>query len=277
MSLKGKFVHVEVTDVGKVQRPQRGRARLAARHRLVGARRRHGRLQRRRGRERHRRENHHRSRHQACKRPEKRNEIEAGTGYMRQTIVLRDAIHRANKVINQTAQSQPQCEGMGTTLVASLFYDNRVSIAHVGDSRMYRLRGNRFEQITMDHSLLQELVDRGFYSPRGSAALDEPQLRHARARRRGERRRRGARGRGAERRLFPDVLGRPARHGRGRGHPSHDQHVQQRRAHGRRATRSSSPTTTAAATTSPSSSCASQTRSRPRPEFSASSAACSAS
>ena len=83
---------------------------------------------------------------------------------MRQTIVLRDAIHRANKVINQTAQSQPQCEGMGTTLVASLFYDNKVSIAHVGDSRMYLLRGNRFEQITMDHSLLQELVDRGFYS-----------------------------------------------------------------------------------------------------------------
>jgi protein phosphatase len=83
---------------------------------------------------------------------------------MRQTIVLRDAIHRANKVINQTAQSQPQCEGMGTTLVASLFYDDKVSIAHVGDSRVYRLRGNRFEQITMDHSLLQELVDRGFYS-----------------------------------------------------------------------------------------------------------------
>ena len=53
---------------------------------------------------------------------------------------------------------------MGTTLVAGLFYDNRVSIAHVGDSRLYRLRGNRFEQITMDHSLLQELVDRGFYS-----------------------------------------------------------------------------------------------------------------
>jgi serine/threonine protein phosphatase PrpC len=100
---------------------------------------------------------------QACK-TEKRGDIESGTGYMRQTIVLRDAILRANKVINQTAQSQPQCEGMGTTLVASLFYDNKVSIAHVGDSRMYRLRGNRFEQITMDHSLLQELVDRGFYS-----------------------------------------------------------------------------------------------------------------
>jgi serine/threonine protein phosphatase PrpC len=100
---------------------------------------------------------------EACER-EDRDEVEAGTGYMRQTIVLRDAIHRANKIINQTAQSQPQCEGMGTTLVACLFYDNRVSIAHVGDSRLYRMRDNRFEQITMDHSLLQELVDRGFYS-----------------------------------------------------------------------------------------------------------------
>ncbi len=100
---------------------------------------------------------------EACGR-EDRAEVEAGTGYMRQTIVLRDAVLRANKIINQTAQSQPQCEGMGTTLVACLFYDNRVSIAHVGDSRLYRMRANRFEQITTDHSLLQELVDRGFYS-----------------------------------------------------------------------------------------------------------------
>lgn len=100
---------------------------------------------------------------EACKR-EQRNEIESGTGLMRQTIALRDSITRANKVIHQTAQSQPQCEGMGTTLVACLFYDNRVSVAHVGDSRLYRMRDNRFEQITLDHSLLQELVDRGFYS-----------------------------------------------------------------------------------------------------------------
>jgi protein phosphatase len=101
---------------------------------------------------------------EACKR-EKRHDVEPGSGFMRQTIVLRDAVMRANKIINQTAQSQPQCEGMGTTLVACLFYDNHASIAHVGDSRLYRLRDNKFEQITMDHSLLQELVDRGFYSP----------------------------------------------------------------------------------------------------------------
>jgi protein phosphatase len=100
---------------------------------------------------------------EACRR-ENRHEIEPETGYMRQTISLRDAIMRANKIIHQTAKSQPQCEGMGTTLVACLFYNNRISIAHVGDSRLYRMRDNRFEQITLDHSLLQELVDRGYYS-----------------------------------------------------------------------------------------------------------------
>jgi PPM family protein phosphatase len=86
------------------------------------------------------------------------------SGLARPSIILRDAIYRANKIIHQTSKTQPQCEGMGTTVVACLFYDNRVSIAHVGDSRLYRLRAERFEQVTMDHSLLQELVDRGFYS-----------------------------------------------------------------------------------------------------------------
>ena len=83
---------------------------------------------------------------------------------MRQTIVLRDAISRANKIIHQTAQSHDGCQGMGTTIVAGIFCDNRLSIAHVGDSRLYRLRNSKLERITRDHSLLQELVDRGFYS-----------------------------------------------------------------------------------------------------------------
>jgi len=95
---------------------------------------------------------------------EKRNEIDPHSGMMRQSIVLRDAVYRANKIIFQTAQSQTHCEGMGTTIVACMFYDNKVSIAHVGDSRSYRFRGNELERLTMDHSLLQELVDRGFYS-----------------------------------------------------------------------------------------------------------------
>jgi PPM family protein phosphatase len=87
------------------------------------------------------------------------------SGMSRTAIILRDAIVRANKIIFQTARTQPNCEGMGTTVVGALFHDNRVTVAHVGDSRLYRLRGAGFEQVTLDHSLLQELVDRGFYSP----------------------------------------------------------------------------------------------------------------
>ncbi len=87
------------------------------------------------------------------------------SGLSRPGIILRDAIQRANKIIYQTARSQPNCEGMGTTVVAALFHDNRISVAHVGDSRLYRVRGGQIQQVTLDHSLLQELVDRGFYSP----------------------------------------------------------------------------------------------------------------
>ncbi|MFO1401315.1 MAG: Stp1/IreP family PP2C-type Ser/Thr phosphatase [Steroidobacteraceae bacterium] len=90
---------------------------------------------------------------------------DAATGLSRPAIILRDAIARANKIIFQTARTQPQCEGMGTTIVAALFFDNRIAVAHVGDSRLYRLRGSQLDQVTLDHSLLQELVDRGFYSP----------------------------------------------------------------------------------------------------------------
>jgi len=50
---------------------------------------------------------------------------------------------------------------MGTTLVAAVFCGNRVSIGHIGDSRCYRLRGDKFEQLTHDHSLLQEQIDNG--------------------------------------------------------------------------------------------------------------------
>ncbi len=105
---------------------------------------------------------------EACMR-EDRSSLDPETRLMRQSIILRDAIVRANKIIHQTAKSQSQCEGMGTTIVALLFYDNRVSIAHVGDSRIYRLRRGRLEQLTMDHSLLQELVDRGYYSQQEAA------------------------------------------------------------------------------------------------------------
>ena len=54
---------------------------------------------------------------------------------------------------------------MGTTLVVLQFYNNTLTLAHIGDSRCYRFRRDKLEQITKDHSLIQELIDRGFYTP----------------------------------------------------------------------------------------------------------------
>jgi len=79
--------------------------------------------------------------------------------------LVRDQVKKANTSIFQAAQSQPQYAGMGTTLVVCLFYDNRVLVAHLGDSRLYRLRGDDFRQITRDHSLLQEQIDSGLITP----------------------------------------------------------------------------------------------------------------
>lgn len=75
--------------------------------------------------------------------------------------LIKENSAKANAAIYQTAKSQPQYTGMGTTLVVVLFYDNRVTVGHIGDSRLYRLRNEQFEQITRDHSLLQEQIESG--------------------------------------------------------------------------------------------------------------------
>jgi len=72
-----------------------------------------------------------------------------------------DAIKRANAAIVDAARAEPQYEGMGTTLVAAVFHGDQATIAHVGDSRGYRFRNGTLEQITRDHSLLQEQIDAG--------------------------------------------------------------------------------------------------------------------
>jgi len=79
--------------------------------------------------------------------------------------LLRDQILKANTSIHQAAQSQPQYAGMGTTLVTCLFYDNRMMVAHLGDSRLYRMRDGALTQVTRDHSLLQEQIDSGLITP----------------------------------------------------------------------------------------------------------------
>jgi serine/threonine protein phosphatase PrpC len=79
--------------------------------------------------------------------------------------LIAEQIARANSAIFTTSQNNPECAGMGTTLVVCMFFDNFLAVAHIGDSRLYRLRGEAMEQVTRDHSLLQEQLDSGLITP----------------------------------------------------------------------------------------------------------------
>ncbi len=92
-------------------------------------------------------------------------EIDEASGFAMESICIQDAVVSANELVYKTAEENPEHKGMGTTIVVLQFYNNSFSLAHIGDSRCYRLRNDKLEQITKDHSLLQELIDRGFYTP----------------------------------------------------------------------------------------------------------------
>ena len=80
-------------------------------------------------------------------------------------VSLEKEMAHVNGAIYQKAQNEAQCAGMGTTLVVGIFHDNRVTVGHIGDSRLYRMRGEAFQQITRDHSLLQEQIAAGIITP----------------------------------------------------------------------------------------------------------------
>lgn len=82
-------------------------------------------------------------------------------GVMPESEMLIDAVERANSAIFQVSHEQFQCAGMGTTLVAAVFSNNKLTVGHIGDSRMYRLRAQALTQLTEDHSLLQEQINAG--------------------------------------------------------------------------------------------------------------------
>ena len=74
---------------------------------------------------------------------------------------LSDKINEAHGRLHAIISEDPRLEGMGTTLTAFLFVNGHVAFAHIGDSRAYRLRGGRLEQLTSDHTWVQRLVDEG--------------------------------------------------------------------------------------------------------------------
>ena len=93
--------------------------------------------------------------------PDPEDDINA---FSQESICVQDAILTANDLVYNASQANSEHRGMGTTIVVLLLYNNTLTLAHIGDSRCYRVRGGQMEQLSKDHSLLQELVDRGFYT-----------------------------------------------------------------------------------------------------------------
>jgi protein phosphatase len=83
---------------------------------------------------------------------------------------LRACVTAANAEILASSRAKPELAGMGTTVVALLADGPRVALAHVGDSRAYRVRGAAIRRLTEDHTLVGELVRRGEISERAAAS-----------------------------------------------------------------------------------------------------------
>ena len=86
--------------------------------------------------------------------------------------VIEEAISTANEAIFSRSQTNPRLNGMGTTLVSVVAEDRRVRVINIGDSRCYRLRSEHLEQISQDHSLVDEQVRLGRMTP--AEALRSP-------------------------------------------------------------------------------------------------------
>ena len=82
---------------------------------------------------------------------------------------LLDAVDSANREVYEAAMSHPEYAGMGTTLVVALYRGDRLWLGHIGDSRAYRFRNGHLEQLTRDHSLLQEQIDAGLITAEQAA------------------------------------------------------------------------------------------------------------
>lgn len=81
------------------------------------------------------------------------------------TTVLADEIQTANSLLSELVHMNPKLAGMGTTVTALLLAEGKLHFAHIGDSRAYRLRDGVFEQISVDHTFVQRLIDEGRLKP----------------------------------------------------------------------------------------------------------------
>lgn len=86
-------------------------------------------------------------------------DFKAGKGFIKEGAELVNAIRLANRRIFLESSRNSEVRGMGTTVVAALFDEKRVVVCHVGDSRVYRFRNDNLEQLTVDHSWVNELIN----------------------------------------------------------------------------------------------------------------------
>ncbi len=87
--------------------------------------------------------------------------------------LLLNSLHTIDANIGEYAHEATELRGMGTTLTALLVHNDTVALLHVGDSRCYRLRGNTLEQLSNDHTVIQELLSQGAIT--AAEAIDHPQ------------------------------------------------------------------------------------------------------
>lgn len=87
--------------------------------------------------------------------------------------LIREAFEAANQRVYREGRENPDYEGMGTTLVIALLANEKLTIGHVGDSRIYRLRNGNLERLTRDHSLVEDLVSRGLLTQEDARTFPE--------------------------------------------------------------------------------------------------------
>lgn len=102
--------------------------------------------------------------------------VPANPNHDPRSLLLGDCVKFSNMAVYEAAQGNIENKNMGTTLVAALWLDDKFAVAHVGDSRLYRYRNGELTQCTMDHSFVQDQINRGLITQEDAEKSDMQNL-----------------------------------------------------------------------------------------------------
>lgn len=103
-------------------------------------------------------------------------QIDQESGLHYESLIVRDAVKAAHEEVHELAAKHKEFKGMGTTIVVALFFDNRLTCVHAGDSRMYAYSDGKLERLTEDHSVVREFIKTGMYDEDEARAAFNPSL-----------------------------------------------------------------------------------------------------